>query len=528
MQFFLIKLKKYRNSYLFCLLISIILIFVNDFLLNNILSIFNVNDFDKKLLLLFFIFCSIFLLSLFIFAIFYILKNRSKYNIFIKYWLLYFFIMFIFLMILWPGIFKGDEYYLFNYILNLEFCYSQHYLTSLFYLLSLCFFPTPGTITFVQIIIISTIISYILSHFELKLNNKKMTYLLLIIFLLPPIIDNNLFTLRTSLISYFFLLIIYHFIQYFDNHDFKYLIYINILAIIVSVWKSELFYVNIAVLIYTFFAIFKKFKFKVAIVTLILNVIVYGVVQMPQKQNENYIFTAIINPLSVIINDSSVQNDLSQKDINNINSIINIGFLKENQDYQNIPAYMMVVGKNKYNKIQKQNFIKTYIKIIIYHPYKFMKARLLTYKATNFNSANENPNHTGSEYPVAQWTASHFWYFSLSDKFKYVHNHVPVSIKKFIISNLLMRYYSNYFPNRFNHLFYNVTWILILGLCYIVVLLKQRKWNDLFIMLLIIAQFPIIFMTAPASFWMYYICLYISLNFILGYKCVLCIDKAFN
>lgn len=119
---FVINLKKHKILYLVCLLFSILIIIFNDFVLNNITTIFSINTFNQKFLFLLSFICSILLLNFIILFIYYLIKNRDKYKIFNKYLILYFGIMLIFLIALWPGIFKGDEYYLLDKILNLHPC----------------------------------------------------------------------------------------------------------------------------------------------------------------------------------------------------------------------------------------------------------------------------------------------------------------------------------------------------------------------------------------------------------------------
>lgn len=383
-------------------------------------------------------------------------------------------------------------------------------------------------ITLLQIMIISVIVSYILAKMEKSLKQKKLTYLFLLIFCLPPVIDNNLFTLRTSMISFLFVLMVYHFIQYFKEEKFRYLLYINFIASIIGNWKSELFYIPILVWIYTLFIGVKKNNIKKNLILCCLSILLFGLFSIPQKKDSNYIFTAIINPLSVMINDEVVFSDLDIKDKTSIDNIITLDNLKKSEDYQNIPAYMVFIGKRKYSKIQKINFIKTYAKIVLKHPYKFLNARISTYKATNFSTDYEMPNHTGAEYPSSQWESYHPWYYSFSERFNYTKSIIPVGYKKIIISNLLMRNSSNYSPNKLNHIFYNVTWILVLSFLAILIFIIRKKWNDLYLLMVVLLQFPIIFITAPATFWMYYICLYIVLHFLLLYYFVKLIDKSIN
>ena len=76
--------------------------------------------------------------------------------------------MLIFLILLWLGIFLGDESYTLSNVTDLKIAYTQHYITCIFYMPSLCIIPTIGKITFFQILIISCIVGYVLAYIENK------------------------------------------------------------------------------------------------------------------------------------------------------------------------------------------------------------------------------------------------------------------------------------------------------------------------------------------------------------------------
>ena len=101
-------------------------------------------------------------LNIIILTVGYFVRNRKKHILFIKHFLIYFGIMSFFLFLSWPGIFKGDEFYVIPTNLQLEVNYIQSLYTNIFYILSLCIIPTVGGITFFQVLIISIIVGYII------------------------------------------------------------------------------------------------------------------------------------------------------------------------------------------------------------------------------------------------------------------------------------------------------------------------------------------------------------------------------
>ena len=113
----------------------------------------------------------------------------------------------VFWLLTWPGIFKGDEFYVIRAALSFTMSGAQSGITSLFYMVSLLFFPSMASITFIQILLICTIFSVIMHDLFSVLSGKK-RYLLFLPFILLPVIDGNLFTLRATLVGWIFLFVL--------------------------------------------------------------------------------------------------------------------------------------------------------------------------------------------------------------------------------------------------------------------------------------------------------------------------------
>ena len=141
-----IKGKKISGKYL----ILIILVFAS-FILSSFThkNFFGASGESLKL------YITIRILSLFVFVAFWhfvielfikIKKKDKKACSFLKYFLIYFVIMLVFLILTWPGIFKGDEFYLLANSISHNIQYMQHYVTNIFYIICLMIFPAMATI----------------------------------------------------------------------------------------------------------------------------------------------------------------------------------------------------------------------------------------------------------------------------------------------------------------------------------------------------------------------------------------------
>ena len=144
-----------------------------------------------------------------IIKIYYLLdKTSQEKNVKSKFWMIYFFINFTILLFVWPGIFKGDEFYMMPVIMRMKIQWTQSLLTTLLYQIALMILPYLFSITLLQIIIISTIASEIYIRIYSFIENKRLANLLFIPFCLLPVLDNNQFTLRTSIISWLFVFLL--------------------------------------------------------------------------------------------------------------------------------------------------------------------------------------------------------------------------------------------------------------------------------------------------------------------------------
>ena len=468
--------------------------------------------------------CGYLILSSLLFAIYYFFKNRKKHKAFIKYFLIYFGIMMVFLILAWPGIFKGDEFYTIPSVTKMKFEYGQHYFTSIFYALSLSIVPTLAGITFFQIVIISAIVAYILAGVERLLKHSRLAYLLLIPLLLPPVIDNNLFTLRSSINAFLFLLVIFQLIFYAKDHRHSRLISLGIACCLLGNWKSEFIYVPILVVIYLL--LFQRHNFNLRKFAIWGGVflISFTLLRIPQSALKNYKLTLIANPMSsmALICDN-LETSLSQEDVAYLASIISPEDLRKYASYYNVDALFHF--KPGLTEEDETRLTKIFLKLAIKNPTCFIDARSLTYAATNYPTDDDRPNHTGAEAVSDQWTLDLAGNTYLKDNFAYTENPFGEDFKRWFVTTLLMRNYDDYKPNDFNHIFYNVTPPVIIGTVLMIYFAIRRRWQDASIFFIELAQFPIIFVSAPANFWMYYVGLYILLCTTICYYGIIKIDE---
>lgn len=515
--------KKYIISIITCFILASSYMFIINKLGYGNLSVFHPKTEKNIISLHFYSFLGSIVLTLILFFVTYLIINRKNKKVFIKHFLIYFCLMALILLLIWPGIFKGDEFYTLSFLTNMyEFPYFQHYFTAIFYAVSLSITPMLGGITLLQIFIISIIVAYIMSHIEQELKVNRKIYLLYIILLLPPVIDNNMFPLRSSLISYIFMLMLFHLIFYCKDFKNRRILYAEILASVIVVWKTEFIYLPF--IIFIFYILFHKGKIdckKLVLSSTMIVILIIGL-NIPQKQDKDpYILTAVLNPLSVMLKSDNVRESLNEKEISKIENVISIDKLIEFSSYYNIPSYNQIENRTKLTDEEIKEFFKAYISIVLKNPKEFLSARMKTYMATNFSSKTDPANHTENENPSYQWNLLYQNSTYFIDNFKCSKSFLNTDTKKKIISTILLRNTEDYSPNKLNNIFYNVTPPLLIGFVMLLFYWFKKNYKMTMIYLICMAQFVLIFITAPAIFWMYYVVLYINLWFLIMYSLVM-------
>ena len=446
-----------------------------------------------------------------------LIRKDEVFLSYFKYFLIYFVFMGIFWLLTWPGIFKGDEFYTINAALDFKLSAMQSGLTSLFYILSLLFFPSMAAITGFQLLIICSIFAIVTKEQFSRIGSRK-KYLIWIPFVLLPVIDGNLFTLRASLEGWLFLLFVHKLSTLSEETEegLSKLLLLSILGGLIIAWRSEFFYL---LLLYPAAILFwKKKGVRQAGICLLVLCLFWQIFSVPNKLANNgqnkYPISLVLNPLANMFTEAeTLRGPDVYDDIMTINELVDVRTLRDSASVRNISQYWNI--DDVLPKEQLTRFMKAAIRLIVYNPEKFLKYRWQTFCYTcGFYPGYIN--HPGGEdinaiLSLQYYDRDYRSYFVLMDP------PLGQSLREKTISVLACRTYEhgNIQTGAMLAVFYNalpVAIVLILLLCFGLVKKKRSlTWEALLILL----QFPLIFLTAPAMFFMYYFCLYLNGYFLL-------------
>jgi len=465
-----------------------------------------------------------------------VIKNekREKSIFFFTYLILNCFI----LIFVWPGIFKGDEFYIIPEIVNdLHLVPKQSIFTSVFYQIALMIFPILASITFLQIFIISVIAERIFAIIQELVSHKHIAWFLLLPLVLFPVLDNNLFTLRTSQIAWVFADAIVTLIYMIKREQFCNtceIIRISILVSFMFALKNEyIFAIGWWVLSGLIYFFIRKIDFKNLAILLIVTVVSAGIFSYPSlifKTADKYKMTSIITPLAYVLNVNYDELDELPSNYKESLSIIDkyspIDDLANSITENNLPVAYWYLPE--YSADEVNEWMLAAIKICFYYKDDFIANQIQRYKYTNGMVPNVI-NHTGWEDSNITLNLYYSGTYFFKDHFKKTDPLLGYDVRQKAISLLNCRDYQNY--TQTNHLYpilYNslIPLIFLIVIAFSLVVSKIKgKYQYLWLGMLLLASLIINFLFSPATFWMYYMPFYLSAYIVVMIYVICVVDK---
>lgn len=457
-----------------------------------------------------------FLVYICILAAAYLLFTKNPgFLAFAKEFLFYFVPMFLLLLCTWPGIFKGDEFYVLQAVRTLTFSPAQTGITSLFYIACLRFFPSMASISFFQIVIICCIYAYIFYMLKSVYPGRKLILCRLVCFFLP-VLDGNLFTLRATLVGWLFLLIMCICFCCWKKQllTIKQLIAVSLLCGLVIAWRSEYIYLLLFIPI-TIKFVYKK-NLKHILLCFLIILLSFRCFNIPNKialnGSNKYPISLVINPLGNIFAQEEIRGETAYDDIMTINELIDVQALRIHPSVRNISQYWNI--PDVLPKEQLDEFMAASMRLIINNFDHFLYYRWLTFMHTN-GMVPDEINHPTAPTSETVYTLTYYGE-DYKNSYYFMRPIFGEKTRNTIINFLSCRNYKedNIKTNFLYPVFYNCLPTIIIALFLMTLCLIKRKPFPALLLFLTGAQVVLIFLTAPAMFFMYYYCFYLS-----GYFC---------
>lgn len=428
-----------------------------------------------------------------------------------KEFLFYFIPMLLLLLCTWPGIFKGDEFYVLQAVRDFTLSPAQTGITSLFYIVCLCFFPSMASISFFQVILICCIYAYIFFMLKSVYPGRNL-FLCRLVCLLLPVLDGNLFTLRATLAGWFFLLIMC--VCFFSWKEqlltTRRLFCLSLFCGLIIAWRSEYIYLMLFIPLAVSF-IYKKHP-KHALACFLVILVSFGVFNIPNKialnGSNKYPISLVLNPLGNIFAQDEIRGETAYDDIMTINELIDVQALRIHPSVRNISQYWNI--PDVLPKEQLNGFMGASLRLIFNNFDHFLYYRWLTFVHTN-GMVPDEINHPTAPTSETVYTLTYYGE-DYKNNYYFMQPLFGEQVRNTVIDLLSCRNYSenNIKTNFLYPVFYNCLPAIVITLFLMILCLAKRKGVLSFLLFLTDAQIVLIFLTAPAMFFMYYYCFYLA------------------
>ena len=478
----------------------------------------------------------IYLLSLFLIwcNLYFLYKNYKTYKREVSIFFTYAIISSILLFFLWPGTWSWDDLHVIKAVRQYKIDAWQHILTSIFQILCLQYLPFPAGIILIQNLIISVCVAFIVSKLErnfcIYISSRFWDLCLkLIPFLLPPVLMYQFSGYRMGLYVYLesvMLCVLLCSVKEKQDWSYIYLIFLSCLCAIVATWRAESFlYIPLACIIVITANNDTSRKvefFRKKILAIFIIIFVFFTISFIQKfalRNSNYEIVSTIKPLVEVIRITDSKED--EQALSAINKVLDLKFINANPEKSALTLYWTgnAVRKN-YSSRDYKEYINAFFTLSMKYYKVVLAERLEVFliaigvherikHATNIygtlNLFKKPPNRTENQQAV---------YDSFNSAW---------ILNKPLFPNLrnkLIQVLGMQDDNGKETVFYHFVWnasipILFLSFLWFTTLF-QRKWIEFLILTTINLKTLLIFLTEPASWFMYFLSQYF-----LGYLCLI-------
>lgn len=449
-------------------------------------------------------------------GVFFFIKKADRR--FVRNSLIYFGINLFVLLLVWPGIWRMDEFGILNSAVNLIPVFWQNYLTSIFYVFSLMLFPFPAGVVIVQCAVISLAAGFVITWFEKRFG--KWGLLSFIPFLFFPVLDSNLYPMRMSIYAFLELVLLVIMAEKSEksDHDMsrntqtekknESLFVCIVLAAIVTVWRTEAIYYLLffPLLLWILFA--KNWSRKKLVQTICGYLILSLVLLVPQTVGDKltsgnqYDLTSVVLPLVPLV-EAADDSDSCQEELAAIDEVINVEVAvqgaKENKSGISLFWGNPDFQRTEYTDEEYTQFKSAYYRLILKYPTVFLQERFTCFMQSV--DLLENTTELFSKKDVHNYET--FRTYPLTKP-------LNETLRNRTICFLEWRSASDYEHKKAGYSFvYGPFLPIVILLVSWAYCLLRKKWKQFFILSLPLIKVPLIMLTAPSRLFMYYYSLYL-------------------
>lgn len=428
------------------------------------------------------------------------------------------------LVIVWPGCWGSDDLDVLHLARTLEPSSWQHFLTSAAFILCLMFIPIPGGVVLIQTLLIAGIVGGFLAAAE-TLARERMPKppargwfaILYIPFLLPPVLLHDMQPFRSTWSTWTELFTVFLLVWWYLRGQAitkKQLAVFTLLGVLTAAWRSESIYYLAALPVLLAFLVGKKLVRPAAAVVSVVG-IVAGTLACSAYSNYlmgsswEYQRWAMNYQAAALVQDADLEEDAEA--LASINRFFDVQACRELSNVHG-PALRDVICRNDGEVTQEDwsNCTKALVKLALKYPGSLLRERMGVF----LNTVEQKKSDSNQKIVFATTVLV---YTDEPDNMRenqkdFLYNSIgayPVNqqLREDFIMSLSYR-------TEFLGGLLAVTWLMLpsfglLALA-ILVLLVRRKWMLFFAAGALAARIPLVFLTAPDTYFMYYLTPYMA------------------
>lgn len=421
-------------------------------------------------------------------------------------------ILSVFLLLLWPGTWYWDDVG----VLNGSQIYTldgwQHFLSYLAIIFSAYFIPSAGGVVFVQTVIIAFISGFVLAIFDTYFldGTKRFHTISLVIadlvFFLPPILIFDYSKFRSTLCSYLEILLFaltFRFVKDINFRKIKNYSFFFILTVLIASWRSEnIYYAPFCFFLFLFVLGLRRWKSCLAI-ALAACFITLGIGNYNTSLigTRDYSIVAFINQATVLARRAaSDPSEDNSEALDCISQVLDLDCVLTATDKDGSSLYWQGVTL-PYSQQDYKEFLSACLTLAIKYPYTFLQERLnMFWDSLGFNDKQVIP----SDYSIKIYQPGN----AFSDLWGTDRPALNVQLRESTI-RFLSGLAADDSRTWFYHLFWNLTPPIVIAILFMLVCLIKKKFLLFFLTFSCLCKLPIIFLTAPDPYFMYYLSIYL-------------------
>lgn len=414
------------------------------------------------------------------------------------------------LILIWPGMWGGDELWLLPQVREFDIATTQHWLVAVFYIWSFMLIPSPVGIVFFIILLNVTIQTILYSEIYDRILNVKWAFLLIIPCCLPEILLFNEYPLRCSVYGSVEILFILVAKRMFVNVKKYDLIKISAIIIILATLRTETIYyllIGIAMMLYLYKKSYIQLK-KVCIGIFLITFGVWGVNRIQTALTYPSVFDrntlqCVADPLvEMARNEAEKHTDWVECPIlNEIDRTFSVELILENEGTGMGLMWSRYGGFFQEGRPEiRKGFWKAYTQLLISNLDIFLSNRWEVFCSTQKNNVKEK-----AQISIDLWSEEacekeptvlnkNMLAFSVPDYRRYetvLHTLTLATEGQTAIEVVRLLCNSIIIPGAFL--------ILFLGWS-----IKNRKWIVVAVLIGVLAKIPLVYVTMPGTEYMYY------------------------